>query len=197
MGYFDDYQTKQNYSVNEIRRIGKDGVASMVTTTNDDYPVPAPGEKLVFFQGAGKPYTFTSRERNEKTGEFDEVEMIQLEFQVLTGQRKGDRFLIAFSTKVSDRSNLGKLSLATTGRMIGKVSDLLSEALRKPFYILTENDQKDNYVKVKFLSARPYDPAIDGPIGGQAATTPRATDPEPVAVAAGADDGADLFDIEL
>lgn len=190
MGHFDHIETKQNYGTHEIRRIDKNGVASDVTTTDADYPTPPAGEKLVFFQGSGQPFTFKSRTPNDK-GEFDDVEMIELEFQILTGRGKGDRFLIPFSTKVSDRSNLGKFSLATNGRIVGKVSDLLNGALRKPFFIFTENEQKETYTKVKFVSARPYDELVDGPIGGQAQPAP-----QPVAVPA-ADEGAALFDVDL
>jgi hypothetical protein len=189
MSFFSDFQTRGASYDHNIRRIGKDGSVTEVVMNDKDYPAPPPGEKLSWLVGAGKPYTFTSKDQN--TGEPTQVEFIDLEFQVISGPAKGNLYLIGVSTKVSDRSNLGKISLATQGALNLNVPDLLAKALRKPVYIYTNNESRGDWTRVKFVSARPYDELVDGPIGGQAAPAP-----QPAAVAA-SDDGAALFDVEL
>jgi hypothetical protein len=183
-----------NYGTFEILRLNKDGSIEAVTTTNDDYPTPPPGEKLAWIVGITKPYTFDTDEKNEETGEITKktIEMVQLEFQNLAGPRKGERFLISVTTSVTKGTNLGKIKAAATNQdIVGKQDFDPAEIMRKPFFVTTSNEQKANYIKTKFVMARPYDELVDGPIGGQAAPAP-----QPAAVAA-ADDGAALFDVDL
>lgn len=190
MGYFDDYKTRGASYDHVIRRVAKDGSVSEVTMNDKDYPTPPPGEKLAWLIGVSKPYTFPGT--NQQTGEREEVEYIDLEFQIISGPRTKDLFLIGMSTKVSDRSNLGNLSNAIHGTYIKNVPQLLSDSIRKPVFIYATNESRGDWNKVKFGSARPYDEKIDGPIGGQAAAAPP---PEPVAAAAGGENG--LWDDEL
>ena len=186
-----------NYGTNEVMRLEKDGTITKVTTTNDDYPTPNPGEKLVWIAGITAPYTFEADDRDEETGETRKktIEMVQLEFQQIAGPRKGDRFLISVTTSVTKGTNLGKIKAAATKQDIAGKQDFdPSEIMRRPFYVTTSNEQKNNYTKVKFVMARPHDELVDGPIGGQAQPAP-----QPVAVAAAepTDTGKAIFDVDL
>lgn len=189
-----------NSNENKIYRAGKDGTWENVVTKSQDYGDINPGEKLVWIGGLTDPYTYTAENKNRDTGEIstDVISMIRLEIQIIAGSQRGQRFLLSVSKgyeqedgsvkpHITPRTAFGKMLTAILHKEVPKNWDFTPlDIMRQPFYMVTENEQKDSYTKVKFISARLYDEAIDGPIGNGAAPAP----PKPSAT-------ADTWDEEL
>lgn len=199
-------------SENTILRATKDGGVERVKTTNADYPGVNPGEKLVWISGMTEPFAFEAEEENRETGEKEKVtkSMSRLEVQVIAGPQRGVRFLVMValgyvqpdgSTKphVTPKTNFGKILGAILGHEVPRNASFdPAQIVRKPFFMMTDNTRSDEYIRIKFISARPHDPAIDGPIPGAGGAAPaKAPEPEPVAVAVAADPGDALFDEDL
>jgi len=164
--------------VNELWRIGKTGEFERVETTNKDYPEVYPGEKLVMVTAISKPYQIDSREKHPETGEPEKVTMIKLEFGILDGRQKGARFLMPLTFRVTPGTNLGKILAGIFGDSFNPAGDYTPEMIaRKPFYMVTTNERRGDYTNVKFVDARKWDEAVDGPIPG----TGSAALPQPAA----------------
>ncbi len=157
--------------VNEIFRANKDGGFDKVETTNKDYPEINPGEKLVMITGLSRPYQIDSRDKNPETGEPEKVTMIKLEFGILDGRQKGTRYLMPLTFRVTSGTNLGKILAGIFGEAFDPSGDYPPEMIaRKPFYMVTTNERKGDYTTVKFVDARKWDEAVDGPGTGGAPT---------------------------
>lgn len=179
------FQTSSS-SDNLVYRATKDGWENVVTK-NQDYDDINPGEKLVWINGMTDPYSFEAENKNRDTGELERVviSMIRLEIQIIAGPQRGSRFLVPVNKGyVQDDGNIkphitpktafGKMLSAILKREVPRNWGFNpDDIVRKPFYMVTENEQRDNYVKVKFVSARLHDEAVDGPIPG-VATAPSA-----------------------
>jgi hypothetical protein len=161
--------------VNEIFRMTKDGAFEKVETTNKDYPEINPGEKLVMITGLSRPYQIDSRDKNPETGEPEKVTMIKLEFGILDGRQKGARYLMPLTFRVTSGTNLGKILAGIFGEAFDPSGDYPPEMIaRKPFYMVTNNERKGDYTNVKFVDARKWDEAVDGPIPGAGNAAPQA-----------------------
>lgn len=160
---------KSSSGVNEVFRMSKDGGFEKVETTNKDYPEVAPGEKLVIITGLTKPYEIDGRKKDETTGEIktEKVTMIKVEMGVMDGRGKGNRFLMPFSFRVTKGTNLGKIIAAVLGDSFNPSGEWTPEmVMRKPFYLSTRNEQNGDFTNIRFVDARKYDEAVDGPISG-------------------------------
>lgn len=195
---------------NTIYRATKEGGWETVTTTNKDYPVINAGEKLVWIAGLTEPYTYEAENKNRDTGEMEKalISMVRLEIQVIAGPQRGARFLVGVTKgyiredgsekpHITPKTNFGKMLSAILKREVPKDYGFEpADIVRKPFFMVTENEVGATYTKTKFVSARPHIEEIDGPIPG-AASAPPAKAPEPVPVAVAADPGDALFDEDL
>lgn len=179
---------------NKVWRALKEGGWEQVTTTNKDYGDINPGEKLVWIAGITDPYTFEGEDKDRETGEIKKtvISMIRLEIQVIAGPQRGARFLMSVSKgyvreddsikpHITPRTSFGKVLGGVLKREVPKDFDFKpGDIVRKPFFMVTENEQKDSYTKVKFVSARLHDEAIDGPVpGGAPSSAPPAPAPAP------------------
>jgi hypothetical protein len=151
--------------VNEIYRFNKEGAAERVETTGKDYPEVNPGEKLVMITGMSKPYQIDSRDKDEETGEPKKADMIKLEFGILDGRQRNSRYLMPVPFRVTKGTNLGKIIAAIVGDSFNPSGDYPPAMIaRKPFYMTTKNERNGDYTNIKFVDARIWDEAIDGPL---------------------------------